>query len=77
MFRKTETSRTHAPRKGNACFFGNTCLTRVTADLLKMRKFRQLGADFDEQSFQQPPNAFYLGMFGINVAELLQIVYRS
>ena len=49
----------------------------MAGDLLKMRKFRQLGADFDEQSFQQLPNAFYLGMFGIYVAELLQIVYRS
>jgi hypothetical protein len=42
-----------------------------------MRKFRQLGAELDKQSLQQLPNAFYLGMFGIYVAELLQIVYRS
>ena len=49
----------------------------MAGDLLKMRKFRQLGGELDKQSLQQLPNAFYLGMFGINVAELLQIVYSS
>lgn len=51
--------------------------TPMANDLLKMLKFRQLGADFDDQSLQQLPNAFYLGMFGINVADFLKIIYRS